>query len=151
MTVRLNQPPGFDFHGIESKISLTDTVTGNDIELPMSDWCFDDDVNNRNWTGLTKDDVCFHEGSELTRYWKIDTEELEPLHLNRTYMMKVPKISFRSWCYAKLSDPDYPWLMRFNQDGAISPEIVEAAPTFASVVEKTIEAARTGAFHRLSA
>ena len=137
--VNMQQPPWS-----ESIISLTDVATGNHIHLPYATWYFDrlpiqNDV-----------DVRFHEGSESTHEGIFDTAELECLQPNRTYRVKVRKISFGTWRYANHSDTRYPYpIMRLNLDGDISPEIVEAAPTFASVVENIIEAGRTGPFHRL--
>ena len=145
--VRMEQPWS-DNHGFESIISLTDVAAGNDIELPIMNWCFDEVVNVPDERTHIKEEVDFHEGVKRTHKCKFGIADLECLQPNRTYMVKVHQISFSSWCYGELGHADYMprWM---SSDGIISPEIVEAAPTFASVVEKTIEAGSTGPFHRL--
>ena len=146
--LRMDQEPWSDFHGFEGILSLTDVATGNDIELPIMNWCFDEGVkilDDRTYIGK---EVCFREGSERTQKFKFGTAELECLQSNRTYMVKTHKIEFFSWCYEELGHTD-DLLVGINGDGPISPEIVEATPTFASIVEKTIEAGSTGPFHRL--
>ena len=148
VTLYMEGTPWLYDEGLDDIASLVDVATHEEIELPYMNWCFDEDRYACSHVAPIEDYKCFEEGSEWTCERKFQTTELNRLRPDRNYMVKFDDFGFPRWRYGKVCDPQNT-SMEKNEDGVIWPEIVEATPTFASIVEKTMEAGGTGPFHRL--
>ena len=140
-------------------ILLFDAATDKRIELPYVHWRFGENpdprplerrLERRQERLLEKKYVRYTEGSERTYEWRFGTEELGCLQPDRVYRVKLRKLGFGNWGYSKDRIPQTNVLQQDEfEDNSIRTEIVEAALTFASIVEETMEAGDTGPFHRL--
>ena len=150
VTVCMQQKPWFGVQELEDVFCLFDATTDEIIELPRVQWCFGEgNFTTANRPKLVKFYLCFDRPEQTYEHkFEIDKSELDCLEPDRTYKMKLRDVFFRWWRYGTF------WrkqtvVIDENEDGPIIPEIVEATPTFASIVEKTIEAGGTGPFYRL--
>lgn len=147
VTLNMFFSPWNGFQGLYDLIKLIDTATEKEVELPYVSVCFDGQPM------ATPDDFEeFKEGTEYNREWIFDEGpdwELACLEPNRTYVAELKEIQFACWQYG--AKADVLGIMNFGHQvgGPIQPEMVEAAPSFANIIENIFEGQRAGQFFRL--
>ena len=145
VTVYLEGHPIFLFHEPKFGFAFSDAATDEEIEFPK----VDEDSDPRYQKIPKEGYFCFTEGSEWTHEFKLEKRDLECLKPDRTYEVKLYCFNFARWRYGELSDPQAILEGDKIERDVVEPEMVEAAPTFASIVEKTMEVGGTGHFRRL--
>lgn len=150
VTVDMGFSPWKSFEGLRKLIKLTDTATENEVELPYVSFCCDGQL-----TSTPNDFMEFNEGTEYIREWGFykgppgTMSEMDCLQPNRTYVAELVDIGFCCWQYGAKAEVLGIMNDRFQVGGPIQPEIVEAAPTIANIIENIFERDRAGPFVRL--
>ena len=146
----MQQQPWFGVQELDDVFSLFDATTDEEIELPQIQWCIDGgEPKPLNRPKPVNFYLCFEAPEQTYEHqFAIDKSDLECLKPDRSYKMKLRDVGFRWWRYGTAGDKQTIFIDE-HADGPIIPEIVEATPTFASVVEKTIGAGGRGPFSRL--
>ncbi|KAG7005917.1 hypothetical protein G7Y79_00017g042990 [Physcia stellaris] len=147
VTLNMFFSPWDGLQGLYDLIKLIDTATGKEVELRYVSWCFDGQPM------ATPDDFEeFNEGTEYNREWIFGAGpdgDIACLESNRTYVAELIATQFPCWQYGTKADVLGIMDSGHQVGGPIQPEMFEAAPSFANIIENIFEREQAGPFFRL--